>query len=531
MMPGWLERTSGSAWVSAVVRAVLVFVALADGLLSLQLWSLHDAQARIAALAVLAVVAPVRPLAAFALSAAALYVATRPKRAFHRVLLLLAGAAGVVSVQAHEPVLIAVALADGMAAVVAASFWPEQGDPFSSRLGWSLMGVAAALVTIAGWLLLGPEHPRHGGHHPAPLFLAPLLVAFAAAVAGATLLDRSPPVPARRDPEAARRLYDAAGRSGVSPFALMRDKRTFWSGDGGAFVAFGCRTGVALALGPPVGPAGAAARAHREFRAACRCRGWRPAFYQVARETAAELAGSRRLMIGSEAIVEVEGFGLQGRRMASVRHQVTRAGRLGVTAEVLPEAHLPRAVRSAMRSLAEAAAARARLGQMTFSVGRLDDPAGVERTAGLAFDADRQLVAYVTWLWLPAAATMVLDEVRRSPDAPAGSVELLIAACLESFRGRAARASLGLAPIAGGGPAAGLAVAESLLSRALGIRGASPGLYAFKAKFHPTWEARYLVVDRLTDLPPVLLATLLLHFPDLIARRLVGAGVEAPRLL
>ncbi|HKF79190.1 MAG TPA: DUF2156 domain-containing protein [Candidatus Dormibacteraeota bacterium] len=527
MMPGWLERTSGSAWGCALVRALLVFVALADGLLSLEVWSLHSEQARAAALAVLAVVAPVRPLAAFALSAGALYVATRPKRAFHRVLLLLAGTAGAISVQTHSPALVAVALADGLAAMLAASFWPEEGDPFSSRLGWSLMGVAAALAMIAGWLLLGPVHR---GHHPAPLFLLPLVVACAAAVAGATLLDRNPPVPARRDPEAALRLYDAAGRSGVSPFALMRDKRTFWSGDGGAFVAFGCRTGAALALGPAVGPAGAAARAHREFRAVCRSRGWRPAFYQVAEETAAQLAGCRRLMIGSEAMVEVDRFGLHGRRMANVRHQVARAGRLGVTAEVLPDARLPREVRSAMRQMADAAAARARLGQMAFSVGRPDDPVGVERTAGLAFHGERQLVAYVTWLWLPAAATMVLDEVRRSPGAPAGSVELLIATCLESFRGRAARASLGLAPITGGGSAAGLAAAEGFLSRALGLPSVSPGLYAFKAKFNPTWEPRYLVVERLTDLPPVLLTTLLLHFPDLTPRRLARAGVEAPRL-
>jgi lysylphosphatidylglycerol synthetase-like protein (DUF2156 family) len=113
---------------------------------------------------------------------------------------------------------------------------------------------------------------------------------------------------------------------------------------------------------------------------------------------------------------------------------------------------------------------------------------------------------------------MVLDEVNRQAGAPPGAMDLLIATSLQEFRGKAVRASLGLAPITGGSQAARLEVAEIILRKTLGINSLAPGVYSFKAKFNPTWEQRYLVVESALDLPAVLLATFLLHYPELTRR-------------
>lgn len=502
-----------SPWLAAVARPVLMFIALADGLLSLELWTLRSPHARSTATAMLQAVAPVRPLVALALAGSALYLATRPKRAFRRILLVLALAATLLSMKSGRGVLVAAALTDGLVALFASSLWSEEGDRLSSRLGWSLLGVAVATVGAGAWLLLN----EHGGPHIVPAFTLPLLLAFTAGVLGLILLDRSPPMPGRWDP-AVLPLYLAAARSAVSPFALMRDKRHFWAADRSSCLAFGCRTGVALALGPAIGPPGASITAYQEFRSACRARGWRPALYQVPAGTVSELPGTRRLVIGSEALVDVEAFCLRGRAMANLRHQVTKAQRLGVGVEVLPESQVPWVVRSGMHQLAADVAARSLLGEMSFSVGRREEPPLVERTVGLAFDRARQLVGYVTWLWLPAAEMFVLDEVKRSPGAPAGTTELLIATSLQEFRGRSRRASLGLAPFTGARHAAGLAVVEGFLLKVLGVRSLSPGLYAFKAKFEPAWEPRYLIVEGIADLVPVLVALFLVHYPELTRR-------------
>ncbi len=490
-----------------LVRALLTFVALVDATLSLERWAQHHRSVEWAAGFAMDLPAPARLLVALALATAALYLATRPKRAFRRILLVLALAAAALAFQSEQRGLIAVGLGDALAALFGGSLWPEESDPVSSRLGWSLLGVAAACAVLSGWLLL----QAHRGPHAEPVFALPLLLAFLAAMSGLAMLDRNPPMPGSRDMGAALPLYLDCGRSGVAPFALMRDKSHFWASDRGSFLAFGCRTGVALALGPPIGAPASAARLRAEFRAACRRRGWRPAWYQVSEQTAAELAGTRRFTIGAEALVHPDRFSLEGAPMARLRHEVARACRRGVKVEVQPERQVARDVRSAMRSLREELTARSPLGEMAFSVGRAGDPPSVERTVGLAFRGDRQLAGYVTWLWLPAARTMVLDEVRRAPGAPPGTMDLLIATCLQEFRGRAAVASLGLAPITG----AGRALVARLLRDGLGLRAVSPGLYAFKAKFRPAWEPRYLVVEWLVDLPAVLLAALLLHCPEL----------------
>jgi lysylphosphatidylglycerol synthetase-like protein (DUF2156 family) len=86
-------------------------------------------------------------------------------------------------------------------------------------------------------------------------------------------------------------------------------------------------------------------------------------------------------------------------------------------------------------------------------------------------------------------------------------MDLLIATCLARFRGQAARASLGLAPLAG-----------ATLPSALRARVPAVGLESFKGKFAPCWEPRSVAFERLLDLPAVMLALVLLHYPRIRRR-------------
>jgi phosphatidylglycerol lysyltransferase len=209
---------------------------------------------------------------------------------------------------------------------------------------------------------------------------------------------------------------------------------------------------------------------------------------------AAEFGWAHGYRIGSEAIVDLENLTLEGPAMAKLRHEISRAGRNGVAVTVVPDEAVSPQTRRAMRSLTEMRIDHRHFGEMGFSVGRSDDMPAVPTTVGLAHDADGQLLAYVSWLALPAARGVALDAMRRRADAPGGTMDLLLYSGLQHYRKSASWASLGLAPA--GGPSAN-------------------SLSAFKAKFRPVWEPRYLVAERLIDWPVVAASTLLLHYPRL----------------
>jgi lysylphosphatidylglycerol synthetase-like protein (DUF2156 family) len=500
--------------LGTMLRALLTFVAVADAFLAVQLWLRgdrgHHHPSTAGDMALLGL-ASQKVLTALVLTAAAVYLVTRPKRAFRRVLILITVFAALVALATSQKLLMAVAVTDCLAALLASSLWPEVGDRRSSQLGSALL---AGSVAVTAWLFL-LQRPNH---RMGFLFALVLVLALVAAISAIALLDRNPSLPWSRSLSEALALYRAHGRSGVSPFALMSDKKHFTGSDQPAFLAFACRAGCALALGPAIGPSESGAEVEAQFRSAARRRGWRPAFYQVPGETAERIGHCVRLAIGSEALVDVPSFGLEGSRMARLRHDVVRARRQEMSFRLVAERELQPGMAAALEAIDHQARRTLGLGEMTFSVGRRDEPAGVERTYGVALDRDGRPMAYVTWLWLPASATMVLDEVKRHDHAPPGALDLAIFESLERFKGRADHASLGLAPLTGGRRAGSWAVVEAVLRRTLGISSFNPGLYSFKAKFNPCWERRYLVVEHVLDLPAALAATLLLHYPGLTRR-------------
>src|SRR5690348_10993802 len=91
-----------------LLRALLIFTALAVGLLSLEGWAQHHRSLQWAAEVILGLPAPTRLPIALAVASAALYVATRPKRAFRRILVVLAVAVAWLSLGSGRHGLVAV---------------------------------------------------------------------------------------------------------------------------------------------------------------------------------------------------------------------------------------------------------------------------------------------------------------------------------------------------------------------------------------------------------------------------------------
>jgi lysylphosphatidylglycerol synthetase-like protein (DUF2156 family) len=498
-------RSSVRVAVHGIVRSGLTLAVLATSILAVQAWIIAPKAWQPAGLTATAILAPLSALLAVILLPALVRFALKPKRALHDALLVAAGSGALLAVAAGRQDL---TLATGAALLVTLAgrpLWPELTDTRASRQGWTLLA-GAGLVVLALFLV----------EWPSALFLTlaavVLAVALAAAGWGCWLLTKNAPLPLHPEAGPLAATYAAHAEAGVTPFTLMRDKQYFWSRDHRAYLAFACRADVAVVLGPAVGPAESAQKLSEEFRSACRLRGWRIAYYQVSESVAARVGGVRKLL-GSEALIDLDGLTLEGAAMAKLRHEVSRGKRNHITITLLPLEQLTSDARAAMEMLAAAWSAGHTLGDMAFSVGRLDDRPTAPTVVGLAYDQAGRLVAYCTWLRLPAVPGLVLDEIRRLPDAPAGAMDLLLYNCLDQMRHQATWASLGLAPLAGAEHADRLARLEAALLQRLGINGASASLFAFKGKYQPRWEPRYLVVERAADWPAAALATFLVHYP------------------
>jgi lysylphosphatidylglycerol synthetase-like protein (DUF2156 family) len=433
-----------------------------------------------------------------------------PKRALRDVLFVISAAGIVLAIAAGNAELMMLSTVSLTTLMLAGRLWSQESDRRATVQGWSLLGAAG----IAALALLFFDHPKGF----LLLFFGALLVAaVGAAVWGLVLVVRNAPLPLESDRGPLRAVYREHGAAGVTPFALMNDKRWFWSRDRRAFLAYGSRAGVAVVLGPGVGPAASLPALYREFRTACQSRGWKIGFYQVSDTVAHSLGWGVQRQIGSEAIVNLTKLTLDGPTMAKLRHEVSRGQRNGVTIRIISRSEVTPAIREAMGALAASWLGQHALGEMTFSVGCRADQPDAPSTIGLAYDRDGLLVAYCSWLSLPGSRGVVLDEIRRTPKTPAGAMDLLLFTCMKQFAVDASWASLGLAPVAAEPANRRSALGERALHR-LGIASVSASLVSFKAKFQPRWEPRYIVAERATDWPTLGIATLLLHYPDLDRR-------------
>jgi lysylphosphatidylglycerol synthetase-like protein (DUF2156 family) len=487
------------------LRLFLTAAALGTAGLALMAWIDAPHAWQPAGLAAAKIVGPLTMALVVGTIPAVIRLIDSPKRAMRDVLFVISAAGIVLAIAAGSAESMMLSTITLIALMLAGRLWSQLSDRRATVRGWTLLGAAG----IAALALLFFDRPRGF----LLLFFAALLVAaVAAAVWGLVLVVRNAPLPLESDRGPLRRVYLEHGAAGVTPFALMQDKRWFWSRDRKAFLAYGLRAGVAVVLGPGVGPAASVDALHREFRAACRGGGWKLGFYQVSDTLAQSLGWGVRRQIGSEAIVDLRSLTLDGPAMAKLRHEVSRGQRNGVTIRIMSRSDLTPVIRDAMGSLAASWLGRHPLGEMAFSVGCRADQPDAPTSIGLAYDRDGTLVAYCSWLSLPGSCGVALDEIRRTGKTPAGAMDLLLFTCMKQFAANCAWASLGLAPVAAEPANRRAALGERALHR-LGIASVSASLVSFKAKFQPRWEPRYIVAERAADWPAVAAATFLLHYP------------------
>ncbi|CAM2732493.1 bifunctional lysylphosphatidylglycerol synthetase/lysine--tRNA ligase LysX [Mycobacterium intermedium] len=320
------------------------------------------------------------------------------------------------------------------------------------------------------------------------------------------------------DESAIRGLLELYGKDdSLGYFATRRDKSVVFAPSGRAAVTYRVEIGVCLASGDPVGDPRAWRQAVDAWLELCQTYGWSPGVMgassrgaQVYRE-----AGLNALELGDEAILRPAEFKLSGPDMRAVRQAVTRARRAGLTVRI--RRHRDISEEEMSQTIERADTWRDTESERGFSMalGRLGDPADSDCLLVEAVTPDNQVVALLSLV--PWGNTGVsLDVMRRSPQSPNGTIELMVSELvLHAENLGISRISLNFAVFRaafeqgaqlGAGPIArlwrGLLV---FFSRWWQLE----TLYRSNQKYQPEWVPRYACYDDARLMPKVGVASVI----------------------
>jgi phosphatidylglycerol lysyltransferase len=314
----------------------------------------------------------------------------------------------------------------------------------------------------------------------------------------ARLLRPARPKPGRPSAEGLERAREIARASPATSgyLALLGDKAMLFSKSRRAFLMYAVEGRSWVSMGDPVGPVEEWPELAWEFReTAHRGGGW-TVFYQVGAEHLPLYLdlGLTLSKLGEEARVPLTGFSLEGGTNKAIRQHHHRAARDGASFEWVGAERVPDLLPE-LRAISDSWLENKKTREKGFSLGFFDErylsscPAAIVRFEG-------RLVAFANVLLGGEHEELSVDLMRYGPGAPPGVMEFLIVELLlwgnaEGYRWF----NLGMSPFAGM-PDHALASLRSRVG-AFAFRYGEEfynfqGIRAFKEKFHPVWQPRYL---------------------------------------
>ncbi|MBC2775311.1 bifunctional lysylphosphatidylglycerol flippase/synthetase MprF [Rhizobium sp. AQ_MP] len=276
------------------------------------------------------------------------------------------------------------------------------------------------------------------------------------------------------------------------------DKRMLFSDCGQGFIMYARQGRSLVALFDPVGPKHLWAPLVEKFIAEARRSRSRPVFYQVSADFLPLTVDMRlqALKLGEQAVVDLSTFTLAGGDWLKLRRSINRAERDGLAFElVAADAVSP--ILDELQAVSDTWLAAHKAAEKGFSLGTFDrnyvasGPVAVIRLEG-------KIVAFATLMTASSHGDAFIDLMRHVPGVHRGMMDLLFVKIMETLKADGFRTlNLGMAPLAGlsanrraptWNHVAGQIYEHG--ERFYNFR----GVRAFKEKFDPDWQPRYLAV-------------------------------------
>ena len=322
------------------------------------------------------------------------------------------------------------------------------------------------------------------------------------------------------DPHVLEKLVRQSSNSDAA-LAFLGDKDFTLSDDGLCALMHADQGRSRIVMGDPLGDTDAANDLLWRFAEQAEDEGMRPVFYQVSVTEMPRLVdmGFKLFKIGEEARVALDSFSLEGGDAKKHRQARNRFQHAGLSFVIWDPATVARRL-DTLRAISDAWLAEHRAGEKGFSVGFFDDDYVCRFPCGITQTSAGEVIAF-TNIWATEDKTeLSVDLMRYLPTAPNGVMEAMFVELMLWGREQGYQSfNLGMAPLSGLSTHP-LAPLWNKLATAIFKRGESfynfQGLRAYKDKFNPTWEPRYLAVPSTWSLPTALMD----------ATALIGGGLR-----
>nr|WP_272946750.1 DUF2156 domain-containing protein [Arthrobacter alpinus] len=324
------------------------------------------------------------------------------------------------------------------------------------------------------------------------------------------------------DSDRARNILRATEGSSLSWMTQWNGNSYWFSSSGNSFIAYRVLSGIALTLGPPVGPPAELRATIEEFTHHAADRGWTPCFYSVpqnTKEVTVDL-GWGSVQVAQETILDLPGLSFKGKKFQDIRTALNKAANEGIHTQWVSYAKAPLAIADQIHAISEEWVADKRMPEMGFTLGGLEELNDPEVRCLLAIDDQHTVHALTSWLPVYRDGAVIgwtLDFMRRRTTGFRASIEFLIASAALSFKADGYEfLSLSGAPLARielhsteeaaitpNQQRAGLDRLLERLSTLLEPVYGFTSLLLFKSKFRPRYEPLFMTYPDAAALPSI----------------------------
>ncbi|WP_009963762.1 phosphatidylglycerol lysyltransferase domain-containing protein [Verrucomicrobium spinosum] len=337
------------------------------------------------------------------------------------------------------------------------------------------------------------------------------------------------PVLAKRHPEATdderermTKIIAEYGRDPMDNFALLPDKRCFFTKDGKGLVTYALWRKYAVALADPICPPEGRAAAVAEFRAFCRNQDWQPIFYcvHVSNRPLYEEEDFVTFKVGEDARLDVAEFKLEGGKFQNLRTARNKARKGGLTFQWYDGTpHTDHGLEAQLTLISQEWLAHKHGGEMTFDLGAFSIDSIRKHGVAIVRNPEGRIETFATWLPYHQGKGRCLDLMRGRAEAR-DVLDFLIVEAIDHFKAQGVQeVSLGNAPLANVNAGDGQAL-ECRKERAVQFLFDNfdkfygyKSLFNFKKKYQPEWQGRYIAYPPGVGLAMAGLAIAGVHLP------------------